>query len=167
MTTKRPLCNYDGTIKELASDDAVIGAGGLSYSLISANTQAVSGQGYLINASAGNVTLTLPATPSVGAIVAAVDAYNQSSTNTITLARNGSKIEGLADDLIFDVDGAGFTLVYVDSTRGWEIVSEIGQGGPSGLFEIDIDGGLMPVTDDLSDEYYELDANGDIQPIAA
>jgi len=36
----------------------------------------------------------------------------------------------------------------------------------AGLFEVDIDGGLMPVTDSLTDEYYELDVNGDIQPIA-
>jgi hypothetical protein len=34
-----------------------------------------------------------------------------------------------------------------------------------GLFEIDVDGGLMPVTDSRSDIYYELDVNGDIQPI--
>ena len=34
-----------------------------------------------------------------------------------------------------------------------------------GLFEIDIDGGLMPITDIRSDEYYELDGSGDIQPI--
>lgn len=42
-----------------------------------------------------------------------------------------------------------------------------GLTGDSGLFEIDIDGGLMPVTDNLTDEYYELDVNNDIMPIAA
>ena len=35
-----------------------------------------------------------------------------------------------------------------------------------GLFEIDIIGGLMPVTDTVTDIYYELDGNGDIQPIS-
>jgi hypothetical protein len=33
-----------------------------------------------------------------------------------------------------------------------------------GLFEIDVDGGLMPITDTRSDCYYELDVNDDIQP---
>lgn len=33
-----------------------------------------------------------------------------------------------------------------------------------GLFEIDIDGELMPITDTRSDCYYELDVNDDIQP---
>jgi hypothetical protein len=36
----------------------------------------------------------------------------------------------------------------------------------TGLFEVDVDGGLMPVTDSLTDEYYELDVNDDIMPIA-
>lgn len=36
-----------------------------------------------------------------------------------------------------------------------------------GLFEIDVDGGLMPVTDTGTDVYYELDVNGDIQPLEA
>ena len=39
-------------------------------------------------------------------------------------------------------------------------------GAASGLFELDVDGGLMPITDTGSDAYYDLDGNGDIQPIA-
>ncbi len=38
----------------------------------------------------------------------------------------------------------------------------------SGLFEIDISGGLQPrdvSSTILTDEYYQLDANGDIEPI--
>lgn len=40
-----------------------------------------------------------------------------------------------------------------------------GIGTILGLFELDVDGGLMPITDIGTDEYYELDDNGDIQPI--
>jgi len=47
-----------------------------------------------------------------------------------------------------------------------ETKAVLGVGESSGLFEIDVDGGLMPVTDTGSDAYYELDVNGDIQPIA-
>lgn len=37
----------------------------------------------------------------------------------------------------------------------------------TGLFEIDINGDLEPVTDVQTDAYYELDANDDIMPKAA
>ena len=36
-----------------------------------------------------------------------------------------------------------------------------------GLFEIDIDGNLIPSVDANTDEYYELDVNDDIQPKTA
>lgn len=170
MAEKRPLCNYSGTIKELLGSDSLPGgsSGGINYSVINENTNASTGNGYLINASVGNITLTLPGSPSTGDIIAAVDIYNKSTTNTITLARNGSNIEGIAEDMIFDINGAGFILVYADSTRGWEIVSEIGASvETTGLFEIDIDGDTMPITDLKEDQYYELDADDDIMPIVA
>ncbi len=110
--------------------------GGISYITISSNTTAEEGKGYLINASNNDVTLTLPGSPSEGDTVAAVDAYDMATTNTITIGRNGENIEGDASDLIIDISGAGFTLVYCDSTRGWEIVSEIGMNVvDEGLFD--------------------------------
>ena len=123
----------DGDTTHAPSGNAVFDAlalkTGITWNVISGNTNAVSNNGYLINASAGNITLTLPATPSVGNVVAVCDVYNKASTNVITIARNGSNIEGNASDLILDLDGSGFELVYVDATRGWEIVSEIGTPG--------------------------------------
>lgn len=100
------------------------GGGGMSWELISANDTAVSNEGYMINASGGDITLTLPASPSEGDTVGVKDAYNMATTNTITVARNSENIEGAAEDLVIDVDGAGLILVYCDATRGWEIVSE-------------------------------------------
>jgi len=38
--------------------------------------------------------------------------------------------------------------------------------GPSGFFEIDVNGGLEPITGTGTDEQFELDANDDIQPKA-
>jgi hypothetical protein len=104
------------------------GGGGLSWSLIATNTNAEAENGYLVNASSGNITLTLPASPSEGDAVGICDAYKKATTNTITVGRNGENIDSVAEDLIVDIDGAGFTLVYVDSTRGWEISNDIGYG---------------------------------------
>jgi len=101
------------------------GGGGLAWEVISGADTATSGEGFLIDSSGGVVTLTLPSTPSEGDTVAVCDYTNSATTNAITVGRNSSNIEGVAADLVIDVDGAGFTLVYSDATRGWVIVTEI------------------------------------------
>ena len=100
------------------------GGRGLSWSKVTANTTAKNGNGYLIYASAA-LTVTLPASPSEGDKVGICDAKSTASQYVLTIARNGNNIEASAQDLIIDTDGSGFELVYVDSTVGWKIVSEI------------------------------------------
>jgi hypothetical protein len=112
---------------------SVSGGGGLAWELISTDTNAESGKGYLINATSGDKTLTLPASPSSGDTVGVCDSYKKATTNTITVARNSENIAGIADDLTIDIDGAGFTLVYVDATRGWDVVDDVGFGEIRGL----------------------------------
>lgn len=84
--------------------------------VIGSNTNAVSGTLYALTAS---LTLTLPASPAAGAFVMVA---NLSGTTTAVIGRNGSKIEGLTEDMIINVVGAVFTLVYTGATNGWEIV---------------------------------------------
>ena len=102
--------------------------GGLNWSLLSASSNAAVDTGYLIKASAAAVTLTLPADPSEGDTIGVCDIYEKATTNTITIARNTKNIEGAAEDLVIDIDGAGLTLTYTDATIGWKITSEIGGG---------------------------------------
>ena len=59
---------------------------------------AVSGEGYFCNTTSAAFTVTLPASPSVGDIVAIKDYANTFDTNNLTIGRNGSNIGGLADD---------------------------------------------------------------------
>ena len=40
-------------------------------------------------------------------------------THNITINRNTRKIEGSAEDMIIDVNGAAFNIVYYNSSRGW------------------------------------------------
>ena len=108
------------------------GGGGLTWQLMATNATASAENGYLINASGGNITITLPTSPSEGDPVGICDAYNKATTNTITIGRNGENIAGVADDLVVDIDGAGFSLVYVDSTRGWEVADDVGFGSAIG-----------------------------------
>jgi hypothetical protein len=83
---------------------------------------AVSGTGYFVNTTSGAITVTLPASPSAGDIVAVSDYAQTARTNNITVARNSSNIEGDPFDLIIERNGVAITFVYVDGTRGWKVV---------------------------------------------
>jgi hypothetical protein len=84
--------------------------------VISTNTTAARSRTYVLTAS---LTLTLPASPAAGDTVAV---QNSSGTTTAVIARNGSNIMSLAENLNLDkADGASFTLVFADATRGWVI----------------------------------------------
>jgi len=85
---------------------------------------AVSGNGYFVNTTAGAITVTLPATPAAGDIVAIADYANTSATNNITVGRNGSKIDGETANALIIVNGQVYTLVYVDATEGWKTVGQ-------------------------------------------
>jgi hypothetical protein len=80
---------------------------------------AVSGVGYFVNTTSGAITVTLPASPSAGDVVAVKDYANTFDTNNVTLARNGSNIGGSAIDGTLSTEGLAVTLVYVDATKGW------------------------------------------------
>jgi len=80
---------------------------------------AVAGNGYFVNTTSGAITVTLPATPSVGDFVGIKDYANTADTNNITIARNGSNIQGTANDFIISTEGLSIILIYVDATQGW------------------------------------------------
>jgi len=80
---------------------------------------AVSGEGYFCNTTGGAFTLTLPASPSAGDIVALKDYANTFDTNNLTVGRNGSLIAGETENATISVEGQALTLVYADNTKGW------------------------------------------------
>ncbi len=103
-------------------------AGGLTYIFTTTPVTATDKQGVLTSTAGGAFTVTLPATPSVGAQVVVADAGASWGTNNLTVARNGSTIGGLAEDLICDITGASVQFVYDGTT--WEVYAQIGgQGG--------------------------------------
>ena len=86
---------------------------------------AVTGEGYFVNTTSGEIDVTLPA-GSAGDVVAVADYANTFDTNNCIFKQNGSdKIEGSTDDLVLNTEGAAMTLVFVDSTKGW-IVTDTG-----------------------------------------
>ena len=73
----------------------------------------------LVDTSSSTVTVNLPASPSVGDEVHFIDSKNFFNSNNLTIGRNGSNILGSASNLVVNVNGAAFTLVYVNTARGW------------------------------------------------
>jgi hypothetical protein len=71
---------------------------------------------------AGGQTITLPATATLidGDTIQIIDANGVASSSNITVARNGSNIQTLAQDLTINVNNACVTLVY-SSAVGWLI----------------------------------------------
>jgi len=68
---------------------------------------------------ASGQTLTLPASPSAGNEVTVTIAGTFLDT---VVARNGSNIMSLAEDMTIDKADVSVTLYYVDATRGWRVI---------------------------------------------
>jgi hypothetical protein len=83
---------------------------------------AVNGVGYFCDTTSSAFTMTLPATPSAGDIVALKDYANTFDTNNLTIDRNGSNINGSAANGIISVQGQALTLIYIDATQGWSAI---------------------------------------------
>ena len=78
-------------------------------------------EGILADTLSGSFTVTLPATPTLGDTVGITDAKGNFGVNSLFVARNGSLIQGLANDLEIDVKDASFLLIYTGATTGWKL----------------------------------------------
>ena len=96
-----------------------ISAGTSWQTVITGATNAVAGNGYFVNTTGGSVTVTLPASPTLGEEVSFIDYAGTFDTNALTVGRNSKNIQGSAADLTVSTERAGFTLVFTDDTQGW------------------------------------------------
>jgi len=83
---------------------------------------AVSGVGYFCDTTSAAFTVTLPASPSAGNVVAVSDYNGTAVTNNITVGRNSSNINGAAEDFIISNSNSSIQFIYVDATVGWQTV---------------------------------------------
>jgi hypothetical protein len=66
--------------------------------------------------------ITLPPGPSIGSVVEIIDIAGTAGTTNFTIARSGEKIQGLEENLIFNVNSKRIQLVYSNVTYGWRII---------------------------------------------
>jgi hypothetical protein len=125
---QEPLVNQTN-IKSI-NGVTLLGAGNITISggapdawvVITANQTSVYGDCLQVNTTSGVLTITLPATPTPGqASIKVQDYLGTFSSNKLTLARNGSNIMGLAEDLDITTNWVALTLTFIDTTIGWRI----------------------------------------------
>jgi hypothetical protein len=107
---------------------------------------AVSGEGYFCDTTSGGFTVTLPASPSAGDIVAVSDYAKTFDTQNLTIGRNGSNIQGAASDIVLDAEGLAMTFVYADATKGWIVVGAGREEDKTSAQFIDASGGNTVAT---------------------
>jgi hypothetical protein len=113
-----PLQFSDGSTQSVAA------AGGPGTANVqSANFTAVSGYVYGVNTTASAVTVTLPASPTVGNFVTVVDYSRTFGVNNCIINANGNKVANTTVDTTLNQSGTQLTLFYMDSTQGWLQVS--------------------------------------------
>lgn len=109
-----------GDIVEIISLSVSFTGGTLAWqSVQAANFTAAAGNAYWVNTTAGAITVTLPASPTLGNIVQFTDYAGTWGTNNVTVAPNGSKITGSTSNSVLSVSGSSIGFVYSDATQGW------------------------------------------------
>ena len=86
-----------------------------------ASFTATDNQGFFVNTTSGEITVTLPASPSAGDVVGIKDYANTFDTNKCILNANENKIQGSTTNFNITVEGSSIIIIYVDSTKGWVI----------------------------------------------
>jgi hypothetical protein len=84
--------------------------------------------GYMVDTTTTAVTVTLPASPSIGNQIQFVDYNETAATNNIILNPNGLKIDGTTASTKIINGGEGVTIMYSGTTRGWIPVSAANEG---------------------------------------
>ena len=96
--------------------------GGAAWVIKTAAYTAVAGDGVMVDTSSSAITITLPASGTLGDFVRIMDATGNAATNNITVGRAGHKIQGAAADLTIATARASIRLVYVNAAQGWCLI---------------------------------------------
>ncbi len=83
-----------------------------------ASFTAVVGRRYLVDTSGASLTMTLPASPSVGDVIGFTDYGQTFDTNVLIVARNGNEIMNLSEDMNANLKNYSGSLEYT-TDRGW------------------------------------------------
>jgi hypothetical protein len=99
------------------------------FQLVNANYEAQAGDDLMVDVSAGAISITLPANPSItDQPISITHVAGNIVTNNIAIVRNGKLIQGIAEDMIVSTMGpsgqptASFELAFCNDATGWRLV---------------------------------------------
>jgi hypothetical protein len=92
------------------------------YNTTTENSEAGGTGTYFIQVSASGQSFTLPSSPLIGDTIRLTDIANNCAIFTPNIARNGQNIQGMAEDMTFNLSNGRVTLVYSNTALGWRIV---------------------------------------------
>jgi hypothetical protein len=95
--------------------------GGNPWTIKTADAISSAGDRFMVDTTAGAVTITLPSGPSIGDTVRIMDVAGKFNTNNCTVARNGAVIMGDAANMTVNTKNASFSLIYSNTTYGWRL----------------------------------------------
>jgi len=107
----------------LANSGTATGFASIAWqsSIVTAATHtAAAGQGLWLDTSSNAITLTLPASPSVGDQIIFTDYARNWVANPVTLNLNSEKFQGNTTPVpVYNTTGESVDIVYSGSTKGW------------------------------------------------
>jgi hypothetical protein len=78
-----------------------------------------SNEGYIFNTYTSSIRAILPNSPLTGAFINIT--FEKYGDNNLTIDRNSSNIDGVAEDLTCDIS-ANFSLIYTNEVVGWKFI---------------------------------------------
>lgn len=107
----------------LANSGTATGFASIAWqsSIVTASTITVeSGKGYWLDTSSNAITVTLPASPSVGDQIIFTDYARNWGTNAVTINQNSLNFQGNSTpNPVYDTNGESIDIVYSGATKGW------------------------------------------------
>jgi hypothetical protein len=123
LTSLQPAAIVGGTFGAINAQNLTNIPGQFSWqsTIITSSSTVIAGRGYWINTTSNEVTITLPASASVGDEIIFSDYARTWGTNKIIIDSNGLNYQGDADTLIveYTTSGESVNIVYSGATKGW------------------------------------------------
>jgi hypothetical protein len=97
-----------------------ISAGTDWQSVKTSNFTAVAGEGYPVDTTSTAITVTFPASASVGDTIVLLDYARTFGTNKLTINQNSLNFQGATvPNPEYNTNGQSITCTYIDATKGW------------------------------------------------
>lgn len=92
------------------------------FKIIDDDYTAQAGDDLFVDTAVGPVVITLPATPTIDDQPITIIDLGSASSNIITIARNGNRINGLESNLTISSNNGGVELQFASSGLGWRLI---------------------------------------------